>query len=243
MAKTGGGCLKVFLGFILAGLLVGGLIWFLPNLDRVLTHEKVEGVVVDLIPSVDSDGDTVYAPVYEYQVDGRSYRYKSKVSLGGFVVPDLGDTRTLLYNPDNPADARVNNTLLLLVLPGLLVLIATLALLALVVTSARRAWQRQRKADWLAMGDRSVRAASVTSEPNRVTVTATFMGAEASPMDNEGRVRYRVRAKAEIEGKMQRFESEWLDEDPTLGLMQRGNLLEVSINPDDPTNYDVIIPE
>lgn len=244
MARSGRGCVQAILGLILVPLLLGGLGWFLSDLTRVLSHETVEGVVVELIPSVDSDGDTVYAPVYEYEVDGRVYHYRSKVDLGGMLVPGIGDTKTLLYNPDDPADARVKNLFLLLVLPGLLVGISALAFFALLVTWARGAWTRQHEPDWLSKG--TVREELPWAPPEvgdrRVAITATFMGTEASPMDDQGRVRYRVRARAEIDGQIHRFESDWLDADPTLDLMQRGNQLEVRIDPGNPADYEVVVP-
>jgi len=68
------------------------------------------------------------------------------------------------------------------------------------------------------------------------------MGTETSQMDDRGRVRYRIRARAEIGDEVHRFESEWLDDDPTLDLMQLGNQVEVRIEPGNPANYEVIVP-
>ncbi|MGA9596517.1 MAG: DUF3592 domain-containing protein [Acidimicrobiia bacterium] len=245
MTTRGGGCLRLILGLILIPVLLGGLAWFLADLDRVLSHEKVEAVVVDLIPSVDSDGETVYAPVYEYEVDGSTYRYQSSVSLGGVVVPDIGDPKTLLYNPNDPADARVDNVFLLLWLPGIMVVLSALVLFLLISRWVRRSW-RARETEWPQPGQASSPPWSAPQQPaatGRETITATFMGVEASPMDEEGRVRYRVRARTEVDGEYRRYESNWLDEDPTLGLMKHGNQVEVRVDPDNPTDYEVIIPE
>ncbi len=226
-------------------MIVGGLAWFLPNLARVIDHEPIDAVVIDLVASVDSDGDTVYAPVYEYEVGGQVYRYQSKVSLGGLLVPQIGDTKTLLYNPDDPADARVNNTFLLLVLPALLVVIPLLILLAMIWSAARRSLRRQYgEAQPIPTGAAAPPwgPPSAATDPDRDTITATFMGTETSQMDDRGRVRYRIRARAEIGDEVRRFESEWLDDDPTLDLMQRGNQVEVRIEPGNPANYEVIVP-
>ena len=87
---------------LLAPTVLGLGFWLLSNISRVVTHEAVDAVVVDLIPTIDSDGDTLYRPIYEYRVDGVTYRYESMVNLGGVVVPDLGERKTLLYNPDQP---------------------------------------------------------------------------------------------------------------------------------------------
>ena len=69
------------------------------------------------------------------------------------------------------------------------------------------------------------------------------MGTEPSQMDSSGNVRYRVKARAEIDGVMHRFRGEWVDEDPTLLFMEQGNKVEVRINPTDPADYEVVMPE
>jgi hypothetical protein len=245
MARRGSGCLKVLVGLILLPTILGGIAWFLPNLGRVIGHEPIDAVVIDLVASVDSDGDTVYAPVYEYEVEEQVYRYESKVSLGGLLVPEIGDTRTLLYNPDNPADARVNNTFLLLVLPALLVVIPLLIVFAMIWSAARRSLRRQYgEAQPIPAGASPPPwgPPSEATSPDRDTITATYMGTETSQMDDRGRVRYRIRARAEIGDEVRRFESEWLDDDPTLDLMQLGNRVEVRIEPGNPANYEVVVP-
>ena len=68
------------------------------------------------------------------------------------------------------------------------------------------------------------------------------MGAEPSQMDDEGRVRYRVKAHAELGDTIHRFVSDWVDEDPTLYYMQHGNVVEVWIDPNDPGSYEVTLP-
>ncbi len=244
MATRGGGCLKIVLGLIFLPMFLGGVALFSANLGRVLTHDSVEAVVVDLIPSVDSDGDTVFTPVYEYEVDGHVYRYQSKVSLGGLLVPDVGDTRNLLYNPDDPRDARVRNTFTLLLLPGLLALIPLLVLVGIIVGMVRRS---RRSGGEEALPPFRSGGAPPWPQPEpateiRETVTAMFMGTETSPMGADGKVRYRVRAKAEIGDTEYRFLSDWLDDDPTLDLMQLGNQVEVRYTPGDPTDYEVVVP-
>jgi hypothetical protein len=239
MARRGG-CLKFVLGLILVPILLGSGLWFLSNLNRVLTHKSVDAVVVDLIPSTDADGDTTYAPVYEYDVGGQTYRYTSLVSLGGLAVPDIGDSRTLLYNPDDPGDARVRNMFLLLILPAILVLIPVLLLLAMVVTRVRRA----KMADSWPVSGTQVPPWSQPQEldVNRDTIEAIFMGTEPSQMDAKGNVQYRVRARVEIDGEIRRFVGDWVEEDPTLMFMERGNKVEVRVDPADPTIYEVIMP-
>lgn len=233
------GCGLFVLSLILGGLLVASGWWLLSNVVRVVDHKPVEAVIVDLIPSVDSDGDTVYAPVYEYIVDGTTYRYTSRVSLGGVVVPDIGDHRTLLYNPADPTDARVRNWFLLLVLPGIGFVVPLLILILVVVVSLRRA--RRAAMTAAAFPGRSL---PIQSGPaGRERIKAMFMGAEPSQMDATGRVRYRATASAEIDGVTRRFYGKWQDEDPTLLFMARGNTVEVLVDPNDPDSYRVVMPD
>jgi hypothetical protein len=235
--------------FLLAPTVLGLGWWLLSNISRVLTHETVEAVVVDLIPTVDSDGDTLYRPVYEYRVEGATYRYESMASLGGLVVPDLGDRRALLYNPDQPGDARVQNYFLLLILPSVLLAIPLLLLAAMFWATLRRGRQLQVPVRGGNAGP--MPPSSSPTEP-RVTlaepagagevIEATFMGTEPSQMDAQGNVRYRVKARAEIDGAIHRFLGPWQDEDPTLLFMERSNKVQVRFNPNDPASYEVIVP-
>ena len=73
-------------------------------------------------------------------------------------------------------------------------------------------------------------------------IEATFMGTEPSQMDAQGKVRYRVRARAEIDGVIHRFRGTWQDEDPTLLFMERGNRVQVRIDSNDPSSYEVLMP-
>lgn len=244
MAVRASGCLKVLLGFILLPALAGVLFWLGSGVVRVTTHETVDAVIVDLVPSVDSDGDTVYAPVYEYTVDGRTYRYRSLVNLGGLLVPEIGDTRTLLYNPDDPGDARVHNLFLLIVLPAIVFAILALILIGILLAAVRRASRSQPPRDWIPPGAEPEPqwASPSPDDGNRETIIATFMGTEPSQMDESGRVRYRIKASAEIDDVIHRFVGDWLNEDPTVDLMQRGNRVQVRINPGDPSDYQIVYP-
>lgn len=235
---------------LLAPVVLGLGWWLLSNVSRILTHESVEAVVVDLIPSVDSDGDTLYRPVYEYRVDGAIYRYESMVSLGGLVVPDLGDRRTLLYDPDRPGDARVQNYFLLLVLPLVLLAIPLLILAAMFWVTLRRSRQPEGMQSGTGGGPlppwapptESPGTFDAPAEANDV-IEATFMGTEPSQMDARGNVRYRVKARAELDGVIHRFRGPWQDEDPTLLFMERGNKVQIRINSNDPSTYEVLMPD
>lgn len=249
-----GGCLRAILGLVLFPVLIISGIFLVLNLERVFTHEPIEAVVVDLIASTDSEGDVVYSPVYEYQVEGATYRYTSAVSLGGVLVPDIGDTKTLLYDADDPGNARVRNYFILLGLPalGVVIPLGILALLGWAALRRRRrtvneaatavpAWAAPQEST-LPSQDEPAWAPPVAITSNRRTIQATFMGTEPSQMDATGNVRYRVKARVEIDGVMHRFVGDWLDEDPTLLFMEQGNKVEVRIDPTDPSDYEVVMP-
>jgi hypothetical protein len=235
-----GGCLKVAVLVIAVPIVFGLGLLLVSNVNRVLSHETTQAVIVDLVFSTDSDGDAAYTPVYEYTVNGNTYLYTGAISYSGAIVPTIGDRATILYDPDNPADARVRNVFLLIWLPILLMLLPIL-IAAGIFWSIRR---RRRMAGpqpppWV--GDQA-RSAEDDPAGGRERITADFMGAEPSPMDDQGRVRYRVKARAEIGDTMHRFVSEWMDEDPTLHYMQHGNTVEVWMDPEDPDSYEVVLP-
>ena len=236
-----GGCLKVGVLIVVVPIVFGLGLLLASNLNRVLKHETTPGVIVDLVFSTDSDGDAAYTPVYQYTVDGDTYRYQGAISYSGAIVPSIGDRVTMLYDPGNPADARVRNVFLLIWLPILLLLIPVLIAVGIFWAIRRR---RQRAVPesppWA--GDQSQ-----PEEPDpadgRQLIVADFMGTEPSPMDDQGRVRYRVKARAEIGDTMHRFRSAWMDEDPTLYYMQHGNKVDVWMDPDDPGSYEVVLPD
>lgn len=249
MAKLSG-CFKIILGIIFVPMVLASGWWFLSNLNRVTTHEEVIAVVVDLVASTDSDGDLVYAPVYEYRVDGELYQYESRVSYGGLLVPDIGDRKTLLYDPGNPNDARVRNIFILLIVPLLVLSIPLLVVLVLLWSAARRRRRETEVPTQLGQTSPPPWASQTQSAPSwdppadmaRSTIEALFMGTEPSQMDAQGKIRYRVKARAEIDGVLHRFRSEWLNEDPTLYYMEHGNKVEVHVDPADPTSYEVVLP-
>ncbi len=236
-----GGCLKVAVLVVAVPIVLGLGLLLASNLNRVLTHETAPGVIVDLVFTTDSDGDAAYTPVYQYTVDGSTYLYEGAISYSGAVVPSIGDRVTMLYDPANPADARVRNVFLLIWLPIILMLLPIL-IVAGIFWSIRR---RRRMADpqqppW---ASDQPRPDQVDPFDERERIVADFMGTEPSPMDDQGRVRYRVKARAEIGDTMHRFRSEWMDEDPTLYYMQHGNKVDVWIDPDDPNSYEVALPD
>ena len=236
-----GGCLKVAVLIVIVPIVFGVGLLLASNLNRVLNHETAPGEIVDLVLTTDSDGDPAYTPVYQYAVGGSTYLYEGAISYSGAVVPSIGDRVTMLYDPANPADARVYNMFLLVWLPILLLLLPIL-IAAGIFWSIRR---RRRLAGPQQPPWAEEQPGALEDDPGnmRERITADFMGTEPSPMDDRGRVRYRVKARAEIGDTLYRFVSEWMDEDPTLHYMQHGNIVDVWMDPDDPSSYEVALPD
>ncbi len=255
MRKLGCGCLAFPVVLVLLGASVGGVVWLINNLERAASNETAEAVIVELTESRDGDGDLLYRPIVRYEVDGREYFLESRVSYGGLAVPKIGDRRTVYYDPNDPSDAVFRSFWTLWFFP--IALIAVPAVIAVGVVLAARATIRRRARDGgivdaiesIASGTQEATADLMAQVMEAVddrslrrrgrVIEADFMGAEPSPMDAAGAVRYRVRAQAEVGGEIRRYLSDWFDEDPTLRLMQTGNKVVVYVDPDDPDRYEV----
>jgi Protein of unknown function (DUF3592) len=75
------------------------------TLRFVTGSERADGTVVDLHESYDSEEDrTSYYPIVRFETaDGRQIRFESDVSTSD----DVGDTVEVLYDPDDPEDAKL----------------------------------------------------------------------------------------------------------------------------------------
>jgi hypothetical protein len=80
---------------------------------------EVEGTVVRLESSNSSDSGISYSPVFRYTVNGQEYEYES-VNSSNPPTHAVGDSTTLLYQPDNPAKARENSFWELWLMPAIL---------------------------------------------------------------------------------------------------------------------------
>ncbi|HSF86122.1 MAG TPA: DUF3592 domain-containing protein [Acidimicrobiia bacterium] len=256
MGRAAVGCLVA--PFALIALIIMGLgfVFLADSVSRSNSGIETEGVIVDLIESTDSDGDTMYRPVVEYSVDGVTYEVESRTSSGGALRPRIGDARTVLYDPQNPGDAVLGGFWSLWGAPLLMMLIPLLFIGGGVwaVTRVRRKSQSEGPGevsgpngpgDRHSIDDGQADVAYVPEgfDDNAARrIEALFMGVEPSPMDADGTIRYRIRARGEVDGESRRFLSGWLDEDPTLLLMQAGNRVEVLFDPADPGRYRVVLP-
>lgn len=49
------------------------------------------------------ESDTLYSLIYSYTVDGKKYTIST--DYGTNIIPKVGSTKTIKYNPDNPSEA------------------------------------------------------------------------------------------------------------------------------------------
>lgn len=94
------------------------------------------GRVVDLAMNHSSD-TTTYAPVVEFEVDGRTYRFKDSI---GSDPPSYrrGDAVKVLYDPDRPANARIDRGRWNLAVPTLVAAFGALLCSLGIWSAARR---------------------------------------------------------------------------------------------------------
>ena len=103
--------------FCLVGLflIVFGISSIIDYNSKSKTFTQITGKVVDIKSRENSDTDTdtghteyytEYAPIIEYTVDGKSYRYESFYSRS---QPTLNTEVEMKYNPNNPEDVILKN--------------------------------------------------------------------------------------------------------------------------------------
>ncbi|MBK9927526.1 MAG: DUF3592 domain-containing protein [Anaerolineales bacterium] len=107
--------LSVFTGIAVIMLLVAGVASF-NNIRKVNREESASGVVTDMTKRLEYDeqdfnrvvGETYY-PVVEFTAnDGK--RRNVQLSEGSFPPAyEVGDEVTILYEPENPMDARIKS--------------------------------------------------------------------------------------------------------------------------------------
>lgn len=138
---------KVIPVLLISVCLVVGLVLLAVGIrERVLYHrqtagyQSTDGYFYDYsIYSSDRDG-TTYRLTYRYTVGGESYTVSTDYGSG--TLPTYGSTRTVLYSPDNPAEAvlaGVNRQMLLLVLGGMFTLVPLVFILGWLSAAGRLA--------------------------------------------------------------------------------------------------------
>lgn len=112
---TGGGSgppPRIFFAiFLLVGLgLLGGSIYLTFDTRRALAEgTRVEGEVIELLRSRDSDGDVTYRPHVRFTtLAGDTLEFTSTMGSNPAAF-DVGERVVVIYNPASPRDARIDS--------------------------------------------------------------------------------------------------------------------------------------
>jgi hypothetical protein len=98
----------VFVAVGLVMLLVGGAL--VMNTKRFIANAaSAPGIVVDLQPKRDSDGDTLYAPVVEYRPPDSAVVTFTSLTSSRPAEFSVGEGVEVLYDRANPSDARIRS--------------------------------------------------------------------------------------------------------------------------------------
>ena len=124
---------KIFAGILAAIVLTAGVyMTFFQSRGFVKTMASITDV------RLDSTGEsTIYYPTVEYTVDGKTYTTELDTGSGSYRI---GQTLSVLYNPDNPAVAHDGGSI------GLYLMIAGAVILAVIAFSAIKEKQSRQQA-------------------------------------------------------------------------------------------------
>lgn len=130
------------LGLVGLLLLVSAALVAKSTYELEQTGIRTQGVVVQL----ERSGDSHY-PVFKFRdVKGRVHTIRSNVSAKTYFK---GDAVPILYDPDSPLDAEVDEFLMLYLMPGILGLLGILFLfgmfmVAIMLPFFEKAYEKQR---------------------------------------------------------------------------------------------------
>lgn len=113
----------VSIASIIIGILITGVI-IISSFNKhakLQRFETTEAEIVDILEKEETRSygsrrshsrrtvtTTVYASVYEYEVDGDIYEFRSNVYSS--TPPRIGDFETIYYDPEDPEDSLLNNS-------------------------------------------------------------------------------------------------------------------------------------
>lgn len=115
---------NIFLIFIYIFIIEGiiffavGIISICSHYTKMHTYKTTRGEIVDVVEKEHRSTSTshhqshytsiVYAPLYEYEVDGKTYRYCNDTYSSRY--PTIGASATIYYNPKDPGDAYMKQS-------------------------------------------------------------------------------------------------------------------------------------
>lgn len=117
---------NVFLIFIYIFLIEGiiffavGIISLCSHYTKMHTYKTTRGEIIDVVEKEYRSShrtagghsshhtSTVYASIYEYEIDGKTYQYCSNTYTSRY--PTIGASATIYYNPKDPGDAYMKQS-------------------------------------------------------------------------------------------------------------------------------------
>lgn len=212
------GLIFLSVGFVILAVAVGIGI---SNWRFSARAAKAQGVVKSIAQRTDNDGDTMYYPVIQFQESGGraiSFEGNGSGSVGAYRV---GDQVEVLYDPDQPADARTSSSFPV----GMLIC----GILGLVFSSIGggftfyqyKKWQMQA---WLRGNGQPIHARLLSSQLDQ-------------SLEVNGQNPYRVIAQVQhpVTGAVHVFKSDavWYNPDPFL----KSDSIVVLVDPNDYRRY------
>ena len=143
------------------GLLVAGVAVSVTTVRFMVTAERVDGTVVDMVERTTthstgrgSSTDTAWHPMVEFSVDGKPYSFQGSVGSSPPAY-EVGDTVEVAYDPSDPHDARLASFwsayFLPLILGGIGIVFTPIGVVLLV-----KAWRIRALRAWLRRNGREV---------------------------------------------------------------------------------------
>jgi hypothetical protein len=99
---------RLFLGIGIVAVAIGA-VWTFTTARFVSGAERTGGTVIDLSRSEDSEGSVTYSPIVRFKVEGRTIQFTASSSSSS--PPSVGERVEVLYDPDDPHDARLSGFL------------------------------------------------------------------------------------------------------------------------------------
>lgn len=199
-------------------LLVVAAVTLVLTLRFVAGAERTTGTVISLSRETDSEGQVVFHPRVRFTTaQGRALEFRS--SSGSSSPPRLGDRVEVLYDPDDPQDARLSGFFGLWGLPIVSGFIGVVMTSVALVFLWRTRGPSKNDADWL-----RAHGLRVEGDSPRVVYCDEIEVQGSSPF----RVEVDVRDSARDEVRVLHSEYVWFDPAPYL---ERRDVLDVYLDP------------
>jgi hypothetical protein len=214
--------------FLVLGVvfLVVAVVTLVLTLRFVAGAEHATGTVIDLSRETDSEGEVVFYPIVSFTTaKGRTLEFRSSTSSS--FPPQPGDRVEVLYDPDDPQDARLSGFFDVWLLPIVFGFIGTVASAVSLVFIRRTRGPSKADADWL-----RVHGLRVRGDSPRVVYCDEIDVQGSSPF----RVEVDVRDPARNEVRVLHSEYVWFDPAPYL---EGRDAMDVYLDPKQPDRYMV----